>query len=89
MARRLKAWVTNYDGRREAAVAATSKKEAARLIGASLYDFNNYAVEVLDEPDLRAMLAAQPGVVFLRAFCGFDEGQAWKARSAEPGEGGE
>ena len=37
-----KCFIGNLDGDREGLVWTTSKKEAIRIIGTSMYDFNNY-----------------------------------------------
>ncbi len=42
MARELKLWIGNLDGRNQAAVATTTKKEAIKALGISASQFNSY-----------------------------------------------
>lgn len=58
MARAMKHWVGNYDGRREALVCAATKKRAAELSGGSVKNFNDYYNE-----DNRSWCAEVTGVV--------------------------
>ena len=60
----MKVYITNYDGRRWAMVAAKNQKEAAKAIGTTLYDFRNYATEAHKEDDVDIAMS-KPGAVFL------------------------
>lgn len=66
LAKKLKVWSGNLDGRRDAAVAAHSQKEAAAALHISLYQFRDYFEEQeIDDPDL-AQAIAEPGIAFVR-----------------------
>jgi len=76
MARKLKVWSGNLDGILEARVCATSKKAAAKAIGTSMGDFNNFYSEHIGPT---AEEIAEPGVVFVRKMT-FTSKEPWKKR---------
>lgn len=83
-ATKLKVWVGNYDGRQQAAVAATSVDAARYAVNASAKDFRSYFRESpLDTPELAAVVA-QPGALFVRPlYPGTKEAFTLK-RAAQP-----
>jgi|GEM_PF-3210620 len=60
----MKVFLTNYDGRRYALVAANSQRVAAKLIGTSLYDFQKYSSVSSNQLDTDTAMA-DVGSVFL------------------------
>jgi hypothetical protein len=62
--RKIKYWQGNLDGKRQGLVAAHSKKEAATIAGAGVYDFNNFWYEC--DPTEPAI--TRPFTLFVRPF---------------------
>jgi hypothetical protein len=63
MAGELKVFSGCLDGRNQVSVAAANQKEAAELMGTSLYSFRQYCAET-GNPDDVARCLAEPGTVF-------------------------
>lgn len=71
MSKELKVYAGNYDGRFGRLVAASSKAEAARLIGVSMYRFNQFFC-VTGNTQQIAVGMSKPGVVFGYPLSRFD-----------------
>jgi hypothetical protein len=65
--RKIKVFGMNLDGRNRGIVAAHSKKEAARLFGSSLYDFNNNGCETGNAKEIE-VATGKPGTVFVKSM---------------------
>jgi hypothetical protein len=80
MSRPLVVWMTS-DGVAEVVVAARSKTEAARLIGRSLYSFNQFASDLQDHHPIAQVALARPGVVLRRSNrIRHDATEGWEER---------
>lgn len=62
--RKLTAWMTG-DGTEYALVAARTKSEAARIMGRSLYSFNQFAADLADDHPDAVFAFEHPGTLFV------------------------
>lgn len=70
MSRKLKVFCANLDGRHEGVVAATSQKEAARLLGMSLGSFRTWGHETGNTEQIDVAMR-EPGVAWKRSFANY------------------
>jgi hypothetical protein len=65
MARKLKVYCMNADGKHYKLVAVTTKKAAIEAFGCSAYSFSEFGHETWNDEDVAAAMS-KPGTVFMR-----------------------
>ena len=75
----MKVFQGNYDGRREAMVAARNQKDAAQALGTSVHSLRSFYSSHKPESDNDLAATLEPGVVWLRSMRSYPRGE-WVKR---------